>query len=120
MRQPYDWRENPRTGKCMNHLLAALSGIAWLVVALAVVLCFRTPALRYRWLWAVACVLGVAQVFLDQAGDSVRVTAVSLGLLRPELLSASLSATTAPTVVVPVVALVFILWRQVRRRRGDA
>ena len=96
----------------MHHVIVALSVVAVLIVLLALVLCFRAPSPKHKWLWALFVVFGLVQLSLATAGGSYKVVSVIIAFLRPNFIQSKPSAPSESTVVIPVGALVFLVRRR--------
>jgi drug/metabolite transporter (DMT)-like permease len=98
----------------MHSLLIALAVAATLIILLALVLCFKAPTPKHKWLWALFVIFGTVQISLGPFGGPYEVESVSVAFLRPGFVHGEASASSLPSVVLPIGALVFLARRRAR------
>jgi len=96
----------------MNYVFPALTVAAALVMLVAMVLCFKAPAPRFRWLWVVAILLGYVHVFLRPTDDGTY-KVLALSIANPGDLFLESKASEPPSeVFIPIGALAFLVRRR--------
>ena len=105
------------TGKSPLHYLWLVMMIAVPIVCIAaIVSIWRGPAFRLRWLWTIGCLLGFCSFSLNWTSGQVAVNPVTAQILGVSVLKSSVYAPWVATFSIPVVALVYLLWKRRRRQ----
>ena len=83
-----------------------------LFIAYALVLCFKTPIARRKWLWLLFVALGFFQLSLNWTDGAYGIQAISFALLGAGFVRAGPYAPFILNVAIPVGAIVFMVRRR--------
>lgn len=101
------------SGKGFTHyfVLGLMIGIAMFVIYV-LVLCFRTPIAKRKWLWLVFIALGITRFFFNWTTGELRFQLVSFAIPGVGAFAAGPYAPLILTFSIPVGAIVFLLRRR--------
>ncbi|HYH42245.1 MAG TPA: hypothetical protein VD867_09695 [Burkholderiales bacterium] len=96
----------------IHYIVFALAVAIPLFIVYALVLCFRTPIAKRRWLWVLFVALGFVQLSLDWATGAFDIQPLSFALLGAGFFQAGPYAPYLFNVSIPVGAIVFLARRR--------
>jgi hypothetical protein len=97
----------------LHYLVFALAIAIPLFIVATLVVCFRTPIGKEKWLWVVFVAVGLVQFSLNWTDGSYQIQPISFSLLGAGYFRAGPYAPLILTVALPIGAIVFL----VRRKR---
>ncbi|MGE4049468.1 MAG: hypothetical protein AB7F38_00250 [Piscinibacter sp.] len=104
----------------MYYILQAVSAAGVLTMIAAVVLCFKPPAPRRKWLWLALVLLGFVYVSLHPVAESYEIKAAYVAFLAASRIEQLTAAPEDVGIVIPVGALIFLAVRRRLRLRNAA
>ena len=104
----------------LHYIVFALVVAIPVFIVFALVLCFRTPIVRRKWLWLVFVALGLVQFSLNWTDGSYAVQPISFALLGAGFSRAGPYAPFVFTVSIPLGAIVFLARRKYLTARSEA
>lgn len=108
-------RDKPIT----DYVVLAIAIFDPILIVYTLVLCWRTPILKRKWLWIIFVLLGVVQFTVNWTTGALTVNLVSIQLLGAGFFRGSVYAPVFLSVSVPVGAIVFLIRRHRWLRRAD-
>ena len=103
----------------MHYLFLALAAAAFLLCLLGVVLAFRTPGLKYRWLWAIGSIIAVGQISIRWSDGDIFMKPINLQFFGGFALSSGPFAPWQVGFGIPIVTFVLIHRRRTLAKRRD-
>lgn len=100
-------------GKGIRHYFVfALAITVPLFIVFALILCFKTPIVKRKWLWLLFIALGFVQLSLNWTDGSYGVQLISFVLLGAGVFSAGPYAPTVFSIAFPLGAVIFLFKRR--------
>jgi hypothetical protein len=96
----------------LHYIVFALAVAIPLFIVFALVLCFRTPIAKRKWLWLLFVALGFVQFRLNWTDGAYGIQPFSFALLGAGFFRTGLYAPIIVNIAIPIGAIVFLLKRR--------
>ena len=96
----------------IQYLILALALSSVVTIVVSEIVLFRTKWIRLKWLWAVACLLGYGQVFVDWSSGEVGFTPINITLFGAFAVKSGMLSPWHVGFALPVASILFLVLRR--------
>jgi hypothetical protein len=96
----------------LQYLVLVLAVLSLLTIVVSEVVLFRTKWVRWKWLWAVACLFGIGQISVDWSTGDLGFMPIYINLLGAFAFKAGFLASWKVGFALPIASIIFLIRRR--------
>jgi hypothetical protein len=96
----------------IHYVFLVLAILSPMTILISEIVLFRTKWIRLKWLWAVACLFGYGQVFLDWSTGQVGFTLLNFTMFGAFFVKAGMLAPWRLGIAPPIASMLFLVLRR--------